>query len=115
MYAHKNGNLSHTLRTDSALWKLHFYKEKIRHAGKWNIKGQYIFLSYTGSFKNTQKGFTEFDVLITCILFLVQHQDYSFRMGRNMQERKKGKESQDLRQDAEIKICTQTGNNLVRG
>lgn len=75
----------------------------------------YFFLSYIGRFKNTQKGFTEFDVLITCILFLVQNQNYSFRMGRNMQERKKGKESQDLRQDSGVKICTQTGNNLVRG
>lgn len=73
------------------------------------------FLSYTGNFRNTQKGFTEFDVLITCILFLVQNWVYSFRMGRNMQERKKGKESQDLRQDSEMKICTLTGNNLVRG
>lgn len=73
------------------------------------------FLSYTGNFRNTQNGFTEFDVLITCILFLVQNWVYSFRMGRNMQERKKGKESQDLRQDSEMKICTLTGNNLVRG
>lgn len=31
------------------------------------------FLSYIGNFKNKQKGFTEFDLLITHILFLVQN------------------------------------------